>query len=129
MSLKDYFENSRGTGILSTADEKGRVNSAIYARPHVMEDGAIGFIMAERLSRQNLQSNPHAAYLFIEEGGGFRGKRLALTKLSESEDRELIERLRRRTYSPADEQRIGALHLVLFKLDAERPLIGAGPAS
>ena len=129
MSLKDYFENSRGTGILSTADEKGRVNSAIYARPHVMEDGAIGFIMAERLSRQNLQSNPHAAYLFIEEGGGFRGKRLALTKLSESEDRELIERLRRRSYSPDDEKRIGELHLVLFKLDRERPLVGDGPES
>jgi hypothetical protein len=129
MSLKDYFENGRGTGILSTADGEGRVNSAIYARPHVMEDGSIAFVMAERLSRHNLQSNPHAAYLFIEEGGGFRGKRLALTKLSESDDRELIERLRRRTYSPADEKRIGELRLVLFKLDAERPLIGAGPES
>jgi hypothetical protein len=129
MSLKDYFENSRGTGVLSTANAEGRVNSAVYARPHVMEDGAIGFIMAERLSRQNLQSNPHAAYLFIEEGGGFRGKRLALTRLRESDDWELIERLRRRSYSPADEKRIGELHLVLFKLDAERPLVGDGPKS
>ena len=129
MSLENYFETTRGIGVLATADDKGKVNAAIYARPHMLEEGAVAFIMADRLTRHNLESNPHAAYVFIEEGGGYKGKRLILTKVRETQDRELIERLRRRTYSSADENKMGDLRLVYFRLDEERPLIGAGPES
>lgn len=127
MDLNDYFETTRGTGVLSTADGEGRVNSAIYARPHVLQDGQVAFIMADRLTRQNLQQNPRAAYLFIEQGDGYRGMRLQLTKIGEEQDSELISKLRRRTYSAEDEARMGTLSLVRFRLDEQRPLIGAGP--
>jgi len=30
--------------------------------------------------------NPHAAYLFVEEGHGYKGKRLYLTKIKEEEN-------------------------------------------
>ena len=39
MQMKDYFENTEGTGVMSTADGQGKVDAAIYARPHVTEDG------------------------------------------------------------------------------------------
>jgi len=67
--LKTYFENTEGIGVLSTADAEGRVDAAVYSRPHSMEDGTLAFIMRDRLTHRNLQSNPHAAYLFIEKGG------------------------------------------------------------
>ncbi len=35
MDLKEYFENNEGFGVLSTADEEGRVDSAVYAKPHI----------------------------------------------------------------------------------------------
>lgn len=35
MKLDDYFENTNGVGVLSTADDKGKVNAAIYGRPHL----------------------------------------------------------------------------------------------
>jgi hypothetical protein len=127
MHLRDYFENTQGTGVLSTADGEGSVSSAIYARPHVLQDGQVAFIMADRLARKNLQSNPRASYLFIERGEGYRGTRLQLTKIREERDPELIAKLRRRAYSPEDEARIGELSLVHFRLDEQRPLIGAGP--
>ncbi len=38
MSLGEYFENVEGVGILSTADAEGNVDSAIYARPHVVDE-------------------------------------------------------------------------------------------
>ena len=41
MKLKEFFENNRGNGVLSTADDQGRVNVAVYARPHVLEDGSL----------------------------------------------------------------------------------------
>ena len=34
MNLKDYFKNAKGFGVLATADNDGKVNVAIYARPH-----------------------------------------------------------------------------------------------
>jgi hypothetical protein len=124
MSLSLYFENNKGVGILSTADRNGVVNSAVYARPHIMDDGSVGLIMANRLSHENLKTNPHAAYLFVEEGPGYRGKRLKLTKVKEEQDTELVQTLRRRFYAPDAEDRMKPLSLVYFKVDEELPLVG-----
>jgi hypothetical protein len=123
MDLKQYFEKTKGTGILATADADGKVDAAIYARPHFMEDGTLAMIMRDRLTHHNLQSNPHAAFLFIEDGSGYKGKRLFLTKVREEKDTELLHSLRRRQY-PDDKAE--AKFLVFFKLDKELPLIGAG---
>ena len=43
MTLKDYFEEKKGTGVLATADSTGKVDAAIYSRPHFMEDGNTRF--------------------------------------------------------------------------------------
>jgi hypothetical protein len=45
--------------VLATADGDGKVNSSVYARPHMMEDGSLAFIMRDRLTLKNIQSNPH----------------------------------------------------------------------
>ena len=67
----EYFKNTKGIGVLSTADDSGKVNSAIYSRPHILDDGGIAFIMRDRLTHHNLTENPRAAYLFVEEGPGY----------------------------------------------------------
>jgi len=122
-ALKDYFENTKGMGVMATADEEGKVNAAIYSRPHFLEDGSIAFIMRDRLTHHNLQSNPYAAYLFVEEGSGYKGKRLYLRKIREEEDSERIQSLSRREYK---NEKPGARFLVAFQLDKVLPLIGAG---
>ncbi len=123
MSLKTYFENIKGLGVLSTSDEKGRVDAAIYSRPHVFEDGTIAFIMRDRLSHKNLQSNSHAAYLFKEEGEGYKGRRLYLTKLREERDSDLLYELKRRSYTASADEN-DPKFLVFFKVDDDRPLVG-----
>jgi hypothetical protein len=65
MDLGTYFENFKGTGVMATADDQGRVDVAVYARPHIMDQETIAFIMPDRLTHHNLQSNNHAAYLFM----------------------------------------------------------------
>ncbi len=122
MELKEYFENTEGSGILSTADSDGKVDAAIYARPHFMDDGTVALIMRDRLTHYNLQSNFHACYLFIEKGSGYRGRRLFLTKIREEENSELVQSLRRRQYiDEKDESKF----LVFFRIDRELPLLGA----
>lgn len=123
MDMRDYFENTKGFGVLSTADVDGNVNSAVYARPHVMDDGLLAFIMRDRLSHKNIQSNPRATYLFRENVPGYHGKRLYLTKVREEEDSDLISSLSRRTYPPEEDRRESRF-LVFFRLERERPLVG-----
>lgn len=123
MEHKEYFENHTGFGVLSTSNGSGNINSAVYARPHVMEDESLAFIMRERLTHKNIQSNPHATYLFREDGPGYKGKRLYLTKLREEKDSDLITSLARRNY-PAGDDSHEPRYLVYFKLEKERPLIG-----
>ncbi len=126
MDLSTYFENTKGLGVLSTADSDGNVDSAIYARPHVMDDGTVALIMRDRLSHHNLQSNPKAAYLFMEEGPGYKGKRFFLTKVNEEQDAEKIASLSRKTYVGDDRVHQEAKFLVYFQIDKELPLIGSG---
>ncbi len=126
MDLGTYFENTKGLGVLSTADSEGNVDSAIYARPHVMDDGTVALIMRDRLSHSNLQSNPKAAYLFLEEGPGYKGKRFFLTKVKEEQDAEKIASLSRKTYVNDDRVHQEAKFLVYFRIDKELPLIGSG---
>jgi hypothetical protein len=120
MELKDYFENTNGYGILSTSDSAGKVDAAIYSRPHFMDDGTIALIMRDRLTHHNLQSNSHACFMFIEKGPGYKGKRLFLTKVREEQDSELLQNLRRRQYvDDTDESKF----LVFFTIDEELPLV------
>ncbi|MFO7964863.1 MAG: pyridoxamine 5'-phosphate oxidase family protein [Desulfobacterales bacterium] len=123
MELKEYFEKTEGIGVLATADADGNVDAAVYARPHIMDDGTIAMIMRERLTHNNLQSNPNACYLFVEKGPGYNGKRLFLTKVRENQDPEQIESLHRRQHIYGKDKK---LYLVFFAVEKELPLIGSG---
>ena len=125
MKVSEYFEKAKGIGVLATADAEGKVNVAIYARPHFLDehdDSTCTFIMSDRLSHDNVKANPHAAYLFAEEGEDYLGKRLSLTMLREETDTEKIRSIRRRRVPPASEE--GMKYLVHFRIDGVRPLIG-----
>ena len=128
MDLGQYFASTKGFGVLSTADAQGKVDAAVYSRPHVMEDGTIASIMHDRLTHENLKSNPNAVYLFLEEGAGYRGKRLYLTKVREDTDPVLINELSRRCY-PTELQAKEPRFLVYFRVDKELPLVGSGEGS
>ena len=79
--------------------------------------------MNDRLSYKNMTSNPKAAYLFLEDSAGYKGKRLYLTKIAEESDINKIDSIRRKTekhHTTSDEEK----HLVYCNVDKVRPLIG-----
>ena len=125
MDLDQYFKDTKGTGVLATADEQGRVDAAIYARPHVMDSETVAFIMPDRLTHRNLQSNDHATYLFMEEGTAYKGIRLFLTKMNEETEGELIQTVRQGKYGAACGEEENCFFLVSFKVDNVLPLIGS----
>ncbi len=119
--LQEYFESTKGIGVLATADSDGKVDAAIYSSPHFLEEGTLAFIMRDRLTHHNLKSNPSATFLFVEEGASYKGKRLFLRKVREDNDSVLISKIKRRKYTDDNEE---PTFLVYFAIDKELPLIG-----
>jgi hypothetical protein len=120
MSLKEFFENAKGTGILATADSSGNVDVALYAKPFVIDEKTIAFIMLNKLSYNNLQSNPKAAYMFLQEN--YQGKRLYLKKVKEEKDQSKINEMLRHKY---DDPEVLAKEksLVYFEVEKEAPIL------
>lgn len=128
MSMKAYFDKTSGHGVLATAASDGKVDAAIYSIPHVLEDGSVAFIMRQRLTHSNLQENPYATYLFLENGPGTGGVRLFLRKIKEETDPEVIRPLMRRHLTPEEDKAHGPSFLVFFAVEKILPLIGADPS-
>jgi hypothetical protein len=126
MNLKRYFQSKKGLGVLSTADEKGKVNAALYSKPHVIDDKNVAFIMADRLTHANTNKNPYATFLFKEDGNGYKGKRLYLKKKTETEDQELIAKTCKIEYagSICEPRYLKKTFLVTFSVQSVLPLLG-----
>ena len=120
MKLQEYFSGKAGVGVVSTSNQKGEVNSAVYAKPHVTGKNTVAFIMRDKLTRANLQENAKANYLFIDHDHGFKGVRLYLTMTGEVQDKEMIAALSRRAAADEDNDRF----LVSFNVDKALALIG-----
>jgi hypothetical protein len=128
MDLKKYFETAHGIGVLATADSGGKVNAAVYSRPHVFDDGTVAFLMRRKLTHHNLQSNRFASFLFHESGPGYNGLRLYLEKIKEETDSPLIPKMTRGNLTPEDDRAKGPKYLVHFSVKKVLPLIGSGNA-
>jgi len=84
--------------------------------------------MGDHLSHDNITSNPHAAYLFVERTqgeapSGYNGLRLYLTRTREETDPKKIEAIRRKRRSGRDYEGV-ARFLVHFKVERTRRLVG-----
>lgn len=126
MQLAEYFRTIQGVGVLATANKDGEVDAAIFAPPHVQEDGSIAFLMRGRLTHKNLQSNASAHYLFMEEGRFVKGIRLFLRKIKEDTDPKLIASLTRRHLPPDEDKARGPKFIVYFEIIRTLPLVGSG---
>ena len=126
MTLDEYLHNTSGKGVLATADAAGKVDAAIYSKPHILEDGTLAFIMRDHLTHHNIGANPFATFLFIEDGHGYSGLRLFLKKVREDTDHELIAQMTRRHLTPEEDKAKGPKFLVYFTLEKILPLVGAG---
>jgi len=126
MTLHKYFEYKKGTGFLATANKDGKVNTAVYARPHFLngDDNYLAFVMRDRLTHKYINENPYAFYTFIEDGEGYFGKRLLLKKVLEEADSQKIATVRHKDIPEkcADESNDKAF-LVHFKVEEVRPLV------
>jgi hypothetical protein len=123
MKLSELFANP-GWGVMSTSSSDGRVNSAVYARPHVIDETTLVWGMTNKRTYQNLSRNRHAAFLFKTGNPGFNGVRLAMELIRTEESGDLLE-----TNKNNAEEIVGpgagasVTHAAWFQVAEVRPLI------
>ncbi len=93
MKLSELFVNP-GLAVMSTASAGGAVNSAIYARPHVIDETTLVWGMTDKRTYQNISENPHASFLFKTSSPGFSGVRLTLELIKTEEEGELLDTIK-----------------------------------
>lgn len=113
-----------GMGVMATAGIDGTVNTAVYAPPHVTEDGTAAWGMTEGRTYRNVQGNPNASYLYIYPGGGYQGVRLTLRRKEVRESGSVLEMIRARTRESSGEGAASAIkYVTFFEILEERSLV------
>lgn len=93
VNMKEFF-SQKGTGIMGTADRKGRVNLAIYSPPIVLDNQIVVFGATKRKTYENLKENPHAMFMYILDKPGWEGIRLELKLVKVEDEGEMLERIK-----------------------------------
>lgn len=96
MDLAKLFQE-QGFGVMATANLAGNVNTAIYARPHVIDATTLVWGMTDGRTFHNVAVNPRASFLFKSPDPGFRGVRLYLELLRVEEEGAMLTRIRQNT--------------------------------
>jgi hypothetical protein len=123
MNLSELFTHS-GLGVLSTSSADGKVNSAVYARPLVINETTLVWGMTDKRTYENLTHNRHAAFLFKTSSAGFSGVRLGLELIRTEEQGDLLAIIKKNTDEIVGPGAGAAVtHAAWFKVTEMRPLI------
>lgn len=123
MNLTDLFQQ-QGLGIMATASKKGAVNTAVYARPHVIDEQTMVWGMTNGRTYRNIAENPQASFLFKASGPGFSGVRLALELVKTEEFGPMLTKIKENadaTVSPGTGAAV--THAAWFRVTEVRTLI------
>ena len=62
----EYFNKAPRLGVLSTASNDGRVDSAVFGSPYMIDEKTVVASTAKNRTFENLLENPKAVYLIME---------------------------------------------------------------
>ena len=66
--LMDYFNKQPRIGFLSTSTKDGKVDSAVFGSPHMIDENSVVIATGKNRTFSNLQENPYAMFLIMEPG-------------------------------------------------------------
>jgi len=123
MKMSELFQQ-QGLGIMATASSDGTVNTAVYARPHVIDEQTLVWGMTDRRTYRNVCENPRASFLFKSAGPGFSGVRLSLELIKSEESGPLLAAIKESADAAVGPGTGAAVtHAVWFAVTEVRPLI------
>ena len=71
--VMELFNKRPRIGTLSTANQKGEVNVAVFGSPQMIDENTVVMGIGKNRSLANLKENPHAVFIVMEPGGNRHG--------------------------------------------------------
>jgi hypothetical protein len=68
--LAEYFNKQPRIGIISTSSKDGKVDSAVCGSPQMIDENTVIVALAKGRTFANLQENPNAPLMIMEQGAG-----------------------------------------------------------
>jgi hypothetical protein len=128
--LMEYFNKQPRLGILSTADENGKINSGYFGSPRMIDEKTIFMGLGKNRTFANLQENPHACFLIMEPGSKlpeWKGVRVYLKMIDCQTSGEKLDNVKSRTAEAAGENAAKMIYAAItFEIEEIRPLADFG---
>jgi hypothetical protein len=128
--LIEYFNKQPRLGTLSTADKSGKVNSAYFGSPRMVDEETIFMGLGNNRTFANLQENPKAVFMVMEPGKtimDWKGVRIYVTMVDCQTSGEKLDQLKAGVTKHAGENAAKMMHAaVTFKIQEIRPLADFG---
>ena len=128
--LMEYFNKQPRMGVISTASKDGKVDSAVYGSPQMIDEKTVIVALARGRTFANLQENPNATFLIMEPGAGildWKGIRVYLRMKEYATSGPQLDAYRSQTARIVGEQAAEMIKvLATFEVTEVRPLIDFG---
>lgn len=123
MNLIEMFRQ-HGLGVMATSSKDGCVNTAVYARPHVMDEQTMVWGMTDSRTFRNISENPQTSFLFKVAGPGFSGIRLSLELVKSEESGPMLAKIKENAAATAGPGAgVAVTHAAWFTVTEVRPLV------
>jgi hypothetical protein len=66
-NLMEYFNKAPRLGVFSTSSKDGKVDSAVFGSPHMLDEKTVLAATANNRTFANLLENPYAMYMIMEQ--------------------------------------------------------------
>ncbi len=138
----EYFNKAPRLGVLSTSSSDGKVDSAIFGSPQMIDEKTVVIATAKNRTFANLLENPNAVYIIMEqcldsttlgnmESGSsvmdWKGIRVYMKMKKYTTSGEMLEMIRSQAASFVGEEAAKMIYAsVTFEIYEIRPLIDFG---
>ncbi len=128
--LMEYFNKQPRLGTLSTVDKNGKVNSAYFGSPRMVDEKTIFMGLGNNRTFANLQENPQAVFMVMEPGKtimDWKGVRIYAKMIDCQTSGEKLDDMRATIAQHAGESAGKMIHAAItFEVQEIRPLADFG---
>lgn len=128
--LMDYFNKQPRIGVLSTSSKDGKVDSAVFGSPNMIDEKTVVVATGKNHTFSNLQENPYAMFLIMDPAEGimdWKGIRVYLKMKEYATSGEMLDMFKSQITKLVGEEAAQMIYaLVTFEIIELRPLVDMG---
>ncbi len=125
--LMEQFNKQPRLGTLATADDKGKVDNAVFSALQMVDENTVMMAIGDNRSYANLKINPQAAYIFFEPAESpydWRGARVYMRVADSAEAGPVFDQMVAMVRQMAGDQAADNVKATItFSIEEARPLI------